>query len=342
MCFSLLICFLQALKDVEMEHLGARSADSVRRLPSSRHSYRSRSHKRRLGQEPITPRTAEKVRKKQKEEPQYDVVFNKCVVFILCTWRGFKWDDSCRMLLFIHILCNLCVYFFFYSFLFFSHHQHPSTINESLSTCEHELVSRSLTIATLPLLVLTRRRSHSLTNDISDAAWGKGRARSRLASRRSDSFDSLNLGRASLKVSSSPQTVPRIIVISPTTESDFNNRENNCGEESLKALEDNVFVSSSFSSEVFEAVELLTWQPEWRLFLSNTANLFICNCSQTHVGLLIDAQSVFFKHGPRIPWIPLSQEAFFIGMNTTEGMCGWYIGTLSELVGQQVQFGKVT
>lgn len=163
------------------------------------------------------------------------------------------------MLLFIYLLVNLCVSFF-YSFLFFFcllHHQHPSAINESLSTCEHELVSRSLTIATLPLLVLTRRRSHSLTNDISEAARERGGARSRLASRRSDSFDSLNLGRASLKISRSPQTVPRIIVISPTSESSFGTRDTVAGEESVKELEDNVFVSSTFSSEVFEAVELL-------------------------------------------------------------------------------------
>lgn len=167
----------------------------------------------------------------------------------------FDSDDYCCMLLFIYILVNVCVSFF-YSFL--SHHQHPSAINESLSTCEHELVSRSLTIATLPLLVLTRRRSHSLTNDISEAAREKGGARGKLVSHRSDSFDSLTLGRASLKVPCSPQTVPRIIVISPTSESSFGNRDTVCEEESVKALEDNVFVSSTFSSEVFEAVELLT------------------------------------------------------------------------------------
>lgn len=131
-------------------------------------------------------------------------------------------------------------------------------MNESLSTCEHELVSRSLTIATLPLLVLTRRRSYSLTNDISGAARERSDGHSRLTSHRSDSFDSLNLGRSSFKVSPSPQAVPRIIVISPTSESSFMNRDSVCGEDSVKALEDNVFVSSTFSSEVFEAVELLT------------------------------------------------------------------------------------
>lgn len=189
----------------------------------------------------------------------------------------FESDDYCCMLSFIYILVNLCV-FFFYSFLFLLYHQHPSAINESLSTCEHELVSRSLTIATLPLLVLTRRRSHSLTNDISEAARERSGTRSRLASHRSDSFDSLNLGRASLKVSRSPQTVPRIIVISPTSESSFINRDSVCGEESVKAIEDNVFVSSTFSSEVFEAVELLTWHPEWLLHLSVSVPLFISLC----------------------------------------------------------------
>lgn len=227
-----------------MEHLGRRSADSVRRMSSSRHSSRGRSHKRRLGPEPITTRTEEKV-----------IIPNKVV---LCRKKKvFQPDEYRCMLSLIHILVNLCVFFLlFLSFLL--HHQHPSAINESLSTCEHELVSRSLTIATLPLLVLTRRRSHSLTNDICDAARDRSGTRSRLASHRSDSFDSLNLGRASLKVFRSPQTVPRIIVISPTSESSFVNRDGVCGEESVKAMEDHVFVSSTFSSEVFEAVELLT------------------------------------------------------------------------------------
>lgn len=171
---------------------------------------------------------------------------------------------------FVHLHSRQSVRLFLLFFSCLSHHQHPSAINESLSTCEHELVSRSLTIATLPLLVLTRRRSHSLTNDISEAARERGGARSRLASHRSDSFDSLNLGRASLKLCRSPQTVPRIIVISPTSESSFGSRDAACGEESVKALEDNVFVSSTFSSEVFEAVDLLTWQAEWCLELPIT------------------------------------------------------------------------
>lgn len=161
-----------------------------------------------------------------------------------------------RLFFFLHafhsfMFSSICVSFSFVSFL---HCQHPSAMNESLSTCEHELVSRSLTIATLPLLVLTRRRSHSLTNDISAAT----RERPRLANHRSDSFDSLNLGKTPFKGFRSPQTVPRIIVISPTSESSLINRDSVCGEESVEALENNVFVSSTFSSEVFEAVELLS------------------------------------------------------------------------------------
>lgn len=145
-----------------------------------------------------------------------------------------------------------------------------------MSTCEHELVSRSLTIATLPLLVLTRRRSHSLNNDISEATKERSGTRSRLASHRSDSFDSLNLGRASLKVSRSPQTVPRIIVISPTSESSFINRDS--GEESVKAIEDNVFVSSTFSSEVFERIAHLTnWMIAYIFLLQLTLCQFVWN-----------------------------------------------------------------
>lgn len=256
---SLILCYiLQVLKDVEMEHLGRRSADSVRRMSSSRHSYKSRSHKRRLGQEPIAMLTAEKVEKKSYKTQQHYVVFKECA----CIW--IRW---LLLHVFVHLQSRQFVRLFLLFFSFPSRHQHPSAINESLSTCENELVSRSLTIATLPLLVLTRRRSHSLTNDISEAARERGGACSRLASHRSDSFDSLNLGRASLKLSHAPQTVPRIIVISPTSESSFGNRDTVCGEESVKALEDNVFVSSTFSSEVFEAVELLTWQAEWWLYL---------------------------------------------------------------------------
>lgn len=62
--YLIFCCVPQALKDVEMEHLGRRSADSIRRMSSSRHSTRGRSHKRRLGQQPVTTRTEEKVKKR--------------------------------------------------------------------------------------------------------------------------------------------------------------------------------------------------------------------------------------------------------------------------------------
>lgn len=55
----------------------------------------------------------------------------------------------------------------------------------------------------------------------------------------------------------SPQGVPRIIVISPTSESNLIKRDSVCLEDSAEAMENEVFVSLNFSSEVFEAVELL-------------------------------------------------------------------------------------
>ncbi|KAG7490025.1 melanopsin-A-like [Solea senegalensis] len=134
-----------------------------------------------------------------------------------------------------------------------------SIMNESSSTCEHELVSSSLTIATVPLLVLNGRRSQSLTNDLSDAGEEKRSIDDRLNSHKSDSFNSFNFQE---KVPStdqlSPQVVPRIIVISPTAESNLINRDSCCLEESVESVENHVFVSSTFSSEVFEAVELLS------------------------------------------------------------------------------------
>lgn len=142
---------------------------------------------------------------------------------------------------------------------FFLHRQHPSAMNASPCACENELVSSSLTIATLPLLVLTRKRSQSLTNEISDAREKKGGISNKLSGHRSDSFDSLNFGKIPSAASRSPQSVPRIIVISPTSESSLISHDSACLEDSVESMEGNVFVSLNFSSEVFEAVELLSW-----------------------------------------------------------------------------------
>ncbi|TNM89680.1 hypothetical protein fugu_003914 [Takifugu bimaculatus] len=132
--------------------------------------------------------------------------------------------------------------------------QHQSTMNESLSGGEHELVSTSLTVATLPLLVITRGRSQSLTNELPQGPGGKDG----LGSHRSDSFDSLHFGRLSSVSPGLPAGVPRIIVISPTSESRLIKHDSACLEESVEALEDSVFTSLNFSSEVFQAVELLS------------------------------------------------------------------------------------
>nr|XP_046242292.1 opsin 4xb [Scatophagus argus] len=188
-------CTDMVLRDVEMESLGRKSADSFRSMSSYGQSYRGRSCKKRLEHDTTETRKAMK---------------------------------------------------------------HPSTMNESSHTCEHELVSSSLTIATLPLLVLTRKRSQSLTNEISGAEEEKGSISDKLSSHRSDSFHSLNFGKIPSTDPRSPQGVPRIIVISPTSESGLFNYDRVCSEESVEAMEDNVFVSLNFSSEVFEAVELLS------------------------------------------------------------------------------------
>lgn len=185
----------------------------------------------------------------------------KLLFFPMCAWSRLNQTISC-LHAFMHscfanyfVLVYLCL-----CLSFFLHRQNPSTMNESLSTCEHELVSSSLTVATLPLLVLTRRRSQSLTNEISEAREEKGSISGRLGGHRSDSFDSLNLGKTPHKSTDprAPQGVPRIIVISPTSESSLINHDSVCLEESVEAMENNVFVSLNFSSEVFEAVELLS------------------------------------------------------------------------------------
>ncbi|XP_037536295.1 opsin 4xb [Nematolebias whitei] len=136
--------------------------------------------------------------------------------------------------------------------------KHPSAMSDPLNIGDHELVSNSMTIATLPLLVITRRRSESLSSEISDAHEKKSSTSDRLNSYKSNSFDSLNLGKMQIADPKSPQTVPRIIVISPTTESGIINPDSAHLDDSFEALESNVFVSLNFSSEVFEAVELLS------------------------------------------------------------------------------------
>lgn len=135
----------------------------------------------------------------------------------------------------------------------FMHCQHPPAMIESPSTCEHELVSSSLTIATLPLLVLTRRRSQSLTNGISHVKRKTGSI-----CHKSGSCDCLTFGNIPPTVPGAPQGVPRIIVISPTSESSLIKHDGDCLEESAEAMENNFLISLNFSSEVFEAVELLS------------------------------------------------------------------------------------
>uniref|UniRef100_A0A3Q3G0X5 Rhodopsin n=1 Tax=Labrus bergylta TaxID=56723 RepID=A0A3Q3G0X5_9LABR len=143
-------------------------------------------------------------------------------------------------------------------YFFPSHYQHPSTMCDPSSTCEHELVSSSLTIATVPLLVVARRRSQSLTNDVSEAGEEKcSMGDKRSCHHKSSSFDSLSVGRILSADPRSPHGVPRIIVISPTSESSLMKQDSVCLEDNIEGIANNVFVSMDFSSEVLEAVELI-------------------------------------------------------------------------------------
>lgn len=158
---------------------------------------------------------------------------------------------------------QLCFFFLFINSLFFpppDYFQHSSMTMDPVSNHDHDLVSSSLTIATVPLLVLTRSHSKSSTSVNLDDE--KCNASGSLNFHKSDSGDSLNLGNITSSDNRSVQGIPRIIVISPTSESSLISQDNVCLEESIEAMESNVFVSLNFSSEVFEAVELLSW-PNW-------------------------------------------------------------------------------
>ncbi|XP_061527805.1 melanopsin-A-like isoform X2 [Phycodurus eques] len=133
--------------------------------------------------------------------------------------------------------------------------KHPSTMIESSSNCEHELLSSTLTSATLPLLVLTRRRSRSLTHKDSER---DKTVPDRPQGCKSNSADSLCVGRASTAAPPTlqqQQAVPRIVVISPTSESRLVQQDSLCLEE---AMANNILISLNFSSEVLAAVELLS------------------------------------------------------------------------------------
>ncbi|KAF6729483.1 Melanopsin-A [Oryzias melastigma] len=136
--------------------------------------------------------------------------------------------------------------------------KHPSTLGDPLSDLNHELVSNSLTIATLPLLLLTKRCSKSLINEIPGPHGEKSSSVDRLNNCISDSADSLQHGKTPPSAPRSPQTIPRIIVISPTSESSLINHDSIHSEDSFESMENNLFVSLNFSSEVFEAVKLLS------------------------------------------------------------------------------------
>lgn len=251
-----------------MEHLGRKSDDSFRSTSSYSQSYRGRSHRKQLQRKTTKTHTAEKVRNHKPKTCEISssvfwITMGKLVILLegVCL-LSLLFLPACRHASCIHVLemiLSLCVCVcVLYVCVILNHRQHPSAMSEPLSANDRELVSSSLTIAALPLLVLTRRRSQSLTNEISDVRDKKGSFSASLNSHRSDSFDSLNFGQISSTDSRSPQGVPRIIVISPTSESSLVKHDSVCLEDSIEAMENNVFVSLNFSSEVFEAVELLS------------------------------------------------------------------------------------
>lgn len=130
--------------------------------------------------------------------------------------------------------------------------KHPSTLSESSSSCE--LISSSLAIATLPLM-FTGRRSRSLTD-----LFGGGLRPHRSYSKGRSLHSSYSVDCRGGNGSTAVRAVPRIIVISPTSESSLV-QQDGCvdGQSGTQeaGIEDDVFVPLNFSSEVFEAVELL-------------------------------------------------------------------------------------
>uniref|UniRef100_A0A3P9MJG2 Melanopsin-A n=1 Tax=Oryzias latipes TaxID=8090 RepID=A0A3P9MJG2_ORYLA len=136
--------------------------------------------------------------------------------------------------------------------------KHPSALGDPLRDLNHELVSNSLTIATLPLLLSTKRCSKNLISEIPGTHEEKSRTVARLKNCISDSADSLHQEKIPSSAPRSPQGVPRIIVISPTSESSLINYDSIHSEDSFESMENNLFVSLNFSSEVFEAVKLLS------------------------------------------------------------------------------------
>lgn len=129
--------------------------------------------------------------------------------------------------------------------------------SSSSTCCDHELVSSSLTIATLPL-VLTRRRSRSLTEDFLGAEVRGLVCSSKWRMYSSCSADSLDRRGNTSNQQATAKSVPRIIVISPTSESSLVHQDCVDGQDGTEPGEEDVFVSLNFSSEVFEAVELLS------------------------------------------------------------------------------------
>uniref|UniRef100_A0AAV2MQD4 G-protein coupled receptors family 1 profile domain-containing protein n=1 Tax=Knipowitschia caucasica TaxID=637954 RepID=A0AAV2MQD4_KNICA len=131
-----------------------------------------------------------------------------------------------------------------------NHTKPRDKIGPSPSACD--LVSHSLSIATLPL-VLSHRRSHSLS-DLLDSAG----IRDHRGPDWTRPFSSCSTDSGSGANAAQIRNIPRIIVISPTSESSLVKEDHDEPEEEPEDQEELVTVPMSFSSEVFQAVELLS------------------------------------------------------------------------------------
>ena len=78
-------------------------------------------------------------------------------------------------------------------------------------------------MATVPLMVLSGRRSQSLINGISDEALRGAAGSEPQGSRKSGSADSLAFTRS--QSAATQESIPRIIVISPTSDGSLTNLE---------------------------------------------------------------------------------------------------------------------
>ena len=120
--------------------------------------------------------------------------------------------------------CCLCVCVTIQAFVCSRHHQQPAPSTKMSAThCKNKTVSSSVNMAAAPpQLVLIRKRSQSLTNGLSDAGKKTAVANGTPGNHKSKSAD---LHFRNLPALDQALNVPRIIVISPTSEDCLVKRE---------------------------------------------------------------------------------------------------------------------